>query len=451
MKLHWFSPLPPARTGIAAYTAELLPFLAQQADVVLWTDQETWDADLEKHAEVRRYSSSSIDGPTPPPDEQVVYQIGNSAAFHASIWRMAQKRPGLIVLHDLHLMHFFCGLLLDQQDTAGFVQLMSKHYGASGRWAAQELCRGRRSLVWLSSHFPLFEPALENTKGVVVHTAKATRALKRWGACPVLQTPLPYAVRPRDEQTAAAEKTGPAGDRPYRLVQFGHIGSNRCLPDLLKALATFPERNSFVLDVYGEVIEPAPVIELIEHHNLAKRVRLHGHTSEALLDAGLDSADMAVNLRYPTMGEGSHSQLRLWNHALPTLVTRTGWYASLPDEIVVKMRPHHLPEDIHQVFEDFLREPELYRQMGRRGYQWLQEIHNPHRYVQKVLEFAQHVCAQGARIAWNEFGVKADRLIDSWIEGKSRQHLRSSLQKRIDELMSSVDVGPPAIPVPGRL
>ena len=48
MKLNWFSPLPPAKTGIADYTLGLLPALSKQAEVVLWTDQSSWDRALER-------------------------------------------------------------------------------------------------------------------------------------------------------------------------------------------------------------------------------------------------------------------------------------------------------------------------------------------------------------------------------------------------------------------
>ena len=40
--IHWFSPLPPARTDIAEYTRRILPALNREAQVILWTDQGVW-------------------------------------------------------------------------------------------------------------------------------------------------------------------------------------------------------------------------------------------------------------------------------------------------------------------------------------------------------------------------------------------------------------------------
>ena len=36
--------------------------------------------------------------------------------------------------------------------------------------------------------------------------------------------------------------------------------------------------------------------------------------------------ELLINLRYPTMGEASLSQLRIWRHALPSMVTQVGWH-----------------------------------------------------------------------------------------------------------------------------
>lgn len=53
----------------------------------------------------------------------------------------------------------------------------------------------------------------------------------------------------------------------------------------------------------------------------------------------LAHSDMALNIRYPSMEEASFSQLRIWEHALPAIVTRVGWYATLPEDVVFFVRP----------------------------------------------------------------------------------------------------------------
>src|SRR5437762_1535146 len=104
-------------------------------------------------------------------------------------------------------------------------------------------------------------------------------------------------------------------------------------------LARLDEREKFRLEVCGEVWNEEAVRERIRSYGIENLVRLRGHVSDAELDAALDAADLALNLRNPTMGEASLSQLQIWDHALPSLVTRLGWYAALPKEAVDFVRP----------------------------------------------------------------------------------------------------------------
>ena len=107
MKLNWFSPLIPAATDIAHYTARVIPALSKLADVTLWTPSKQLSRDLEQFAEVRRYN---LDKP-PFIDlnraDMTFYHIGNNKRFHWAIWFVSRVHPGVIVLHDFRLHHFF--------------------------------------------------------------------------------------------------------------------------------------------------------------------------------------------------------------------------------------------------------------------------------------------------------------------------------------------------------
>ena len=87
MRVAWFSPLPPVRSGIAAYSAELLPTL--RADHAIDAYQESNAHDFVWRA--RR-----------DPYDLVVYQLGN-APCHDYMWAYLAAFPGLVVLHDARL------------------------------------------------------------------------------------------------------------------------------------------------------------------------------------------------------------------------------------------------------------------------------------------------------------------------------------------------------------
>ena len=176
--------------------------------------------------------------------------------------------------------------------------------------------------------------------GVIVHTEQAFEELSRRSDRPVAYLPLPFTAPGRQARTRSLPGTRKPGsdsdDAPYRLAMFGYIGRNRRLEAVLEALHGMSNRERFHLDVFGEILDNEDQIRRqIRDLGLKKLVTLHGFAPEEKLDEALLQADLAINLRYPTMGEASGSQLRIWAHALPSLVTNVGWYATLPADTVV--------------------------------------------------------------------------------------------------------------------
>src|SRR5262245_1779980 len=305
MRLNWFSPLLPARTGIAEFTAQLLPALCDEADVVLWTDQEHWDRRLERVAEVRRFHPASIPWPELHKADLNVYQMGNSE-YHIALWQVSRQCPGVMVLHDLWMSHFCrASLHMGSWEPNDFIASLKRVYDLPGEIDPGE-ARHARLPAWLLENYPLTEPVVGESLGVVVHTRKGRRCMGKSRAVPVIQLPLPYPA------TTPAPRPQPESARggPFQLVIFGHLGSNRGLPHVLDALAAFPWRDRFTLNVYGNIALRAEADEQIRRLNLGGLVRIHGSVSDTVLDAALDWADLAINLRYPSMGEASHSQLR---------------------------------------------------------------------------------------------------------------------------------------------
>ena len=96
MRVNWFSPLPPAPTGSADYTARVLPFLAQRAEVVLWTHGADWDQGLERWARVRSYQIGELPLSSLRSGNLNVYHLANDAPFHAAIWEVSRRAPGIV-------------------------------------------------------------------------------------------------------------------------------------------------------------------------------------------------------------------------------------------------------------------------------------------------------------------------------------------------------------------
>ena len=410
MKLNWFAPLAPAKTGIADYTTGILPVLSEKAEVILWTTQTNWDPSLERYARVQRYHPKQIDWLAFNHADLSFYHIGNNHRFHASIWQVGQQAPGIVILHDLRLHDFFESLYRGHwRDERGYLAQMQACYGAKGLEAAAEFVNSERpNYDLMAQRFPMTALALENSVGVLVHTQEAYEELMRTNRWPVVYAPLPYsgAIPHRKKELSKTE--------PYRLIVFGHIGRNRRLAAVLKALSLLADKDRFHLDVYGEIDDPKSLRDLIRDSDSKRSVTVHGYVPGAELDQALQASSLAINLRYPTMGEASASQLRIWGHALPALVTRVGWYASLPEKIVAHVDPENEVEDIKSHLESFLEDPDRFARMGQEGLRFLEREHHPDAYVKTIVSLATNAPQFNLRKSAHDLARRSGALIGSW-------------------------------------
>src|SRR5262245_9305617 len=95
----WFSPLPPVRSGISAYSADLIPALAETFVIDSYPESRAHDF-------VWRQRRA--------PYDLVVYQLGN-APCHDYMWAYLARYPGCVVLHDARLHHARARRLLQME------------------------------------------------------------------------------------------------------------------------------------------------------------------------------------------------------------------------------------------------------------------------------------------------------------------------------------------------
>ncbi len=422
MKLNWFSPLPPLSTDVAHYSIRALTALSEHAEVVLWTEQEEVDPAIKEQFDVRRFTPESIAWEELNRADLTFYNIGNNPHFHDATWQISRRSPGVVILHDAHLHHFFDGIFLrTRDDAAGYLAQMEKHYGAEGRRMAQSYLDDATSYIFhMAERYPLTELALEGALCALTHSEHVFDNLRRRTRCPVAYAPLPYPARIEHDPPAqpSASDDAPRDDNtPRRLIVFGYLGPNRQLDALLRALAEMDERHLFHLDIYGQAWNEAYVQNIIRRLNLKERVTLHGFVPEDELETALATSDLAINLRYPTMGEASGSQLRLWSHALPSLVTDVDWYATLPRDAVAHVRPMHEVADIQNHLRELLRDPQRFRAMGERGRQTLTEQHAPETYTRTLLELVAAAGRLRARMDGYGLADRAIAEVHRWNEG----------------------------------
>lgn len=397
--IHWVSPLPPSETDIAHYTTRILPALSQIAEVILWTDAPHWDFSLERYCSVRHFDPDIIT----PADftaarrgtglEMIFIHIGNSWVYHAGLMRLAQRIPAIIVLHDLAIQELMTEAVeYDEWDADTYLAGMKKWYGDEGLQAGQACLDNSAKASDVSSLMPGFELVMGRARAVLTHTAVARDAVA--ARLPHIIShllPLPYEISSKSPQMRTQ-------NGPLRLLQFGWIGPNRRLEQVLEALAEMRPDFDYRLDVIGKIWNPDVIYKKISEFALEERVHLHGFVPEEVLDDFLQQSHLVLNLRHPSMGEASGSQLRIWNAGAASVVTRAGWYTSLPKDVAYSIDLEEEGAQLHTLFESIAADRHQINAMSQNGRAYLEAHHAPKAYAEAVVALMHDVARDAKRL-----------------------------------------------------
>jgi len=432
VKLNFFSPLPPTRSEIARLTTNLLPLLAEKAEVVVWSSEPQWDPTAEKHATVRHYDPAHPPWRALSEADVTFYQMGNDPRYHHAIWRVSRQHPGIVILHDLMLQHFFAGLLHHDLGLSRrqYLEMVERHHGVQGRVLAESHLHGLLSTEELGQQCPLTGGATENALAVVVHSEAAYRLVS--GALPAAYLPL-CVCAPAPAEKPAVRSAG-VPQPPYRISLFGYLGPNRRLPALLRALANFAQRDRFRLNIYGTIEGGEKILQLIGRLGLGDLVAMHGFVHQDELDEALRRTDLVVNLRNPSMGEASASQLHLWQYGIPALVSRAAWYETLPENTVAFVRPDHEAEDIQGHLGAFVDDPEKYRELGRNGQRHVTENHSMESYARSLLELANRAPEFRSRWIARDLARSAASALRAWCDASTIEAFVPRVAQQIEKL-----------------
>jgi len=303
----FYSPLPPARTGVADYASALL-------------------------AELRRHGSVEV---APRQCSVALYHIGNNP-LHAEIYRRALERPGVAVLHDAVLHHF----LLGQLDQAAYVEEFVYNWGEWRRSLAEDLWRGRAASASDARYFefPMLRRILERSLAVVVHNPEAAAMARQ--AARVVEIPhlfSPPSPRPSESEAAAYRRgLGLAGDACLFGV-FGHLRESKrllCILDVFTELRREHPRAALLVagDFVSSDLERAAA-PLLSQPGVVRRP----HLPDADFWLAASAVDACINLRDPAAGETSGIAIRLMGLGKPVLLTDSPAVSCFPEDTCLRV------------------------------------------------------------------------------------------------------------------
>ncbi len=313
MKVAYYSPMPPERSGIADYSVNLVPALRERIDVEV----------------IRR-------GRTRPPrgTDVSLYHVGNNPDAHGWIVDALRKRPGVVVLHDFVLHHLVSGITLGRRNGKAYLDAMEREAGVVGRLLAHGVMDKRIPPLWESrpEDFPLAGEVLGLATGLIVHSRYVEERARAAGfAGQIWRIPHP------SWEHAPVEPARVDG-RPL-IGSFGNVNASKRIPQLLEAFARLRrERPEARLLLVGAVSPGFDLDRRLQRLGLSgEGIVREAYVAEDRLWSLMAACDVCVNLRSPTMGETSGSVIRQLSLGKPVVVSDVGWFAELSDEVALKV------------------------------------------------------------------------------------------------------------------
>ncbi|HVM12544.1 MAG TPA: glycosyltransferase [Actinomycetota bacterium] len=336
VRLAWFTPLPPMPSGISDYSAELLPLVAEAAEVEIVCPPRR---DLRVPAGLRARTPETFD---PGRVDAAIYHLGNNPQ-HVFAHDAALRHPGVCVLHDLTLHHLVAYRFVEhERHPERYRAVLVEELGADlGRRVADLRLLGVATELE-KFLFPLIGHVARRSRGVVVHS--------RWGAERVAEVApdVPTTVIPHHagspppglggvDRAEARRRLGLPQDA-FLVGHFGFVNRPKQPSAVLGGMAVLRRsRPDARLLVVGADNTGGGLGRTARRFGIADAVRATGFVDLRAFYLHLKAVDAVVNLRYPSAGESSGTLARALAEGRAVVVNRLHAFAEIPDEAAMKV------------------------------------------------------------------------------------------------------------------
>jgi glycosyltransferase involved in cell wall biosynthesis len=398
--LYFHSPLPPAESGIADYTFEILARLKNHFDIVIVDDGECLASanalllptmPTAVWRDMRKRSLRGID----------IYHLGNNR-FHTAILQRALLHPGLCAIHDASLT----GLLLSSP----------KLWPAFRRFAEYDLGVHAERFIEARERFEIFgwqDFLLRNlgliadsSLGVVVHSEYVESLIRR------RHQPRHLFRLHHHLADEFRSREGAAIASPL-IVDFLRENASRV------KVATFgfltpPKRIDWIVEATRSALAAGADIALIlggrPHHDTKipevirdlprERVLVTGYLSEPDMRGLMCATDLHLALRFPSVGESSGTLTRALGLGVPSVVLDHEAFSEFPADHVIKVP---LTGDaacrLGDVLVDFCANRAKYAERAAAARRWVIEHASLDRSVSRFAEAVRTVSREKPRVS----------------------------------------------------
>jgi glycosyltransferase involved in cell wall biosynthesis/predicted SAM-dependent methyltransferase len=374
IKVAFFSPLPPARSGIADYSAALLDELKKLVDVEVFTSKPL------------AFNPKNFD--------VTLYQVGNNV-YHDFCYEAAMDHPGVVVVHEANLHHLIADITIKRGDWDAYMRAIEQEGSAEDMAYAR---RVRRLEVGPNYEgVPMLRQLMSRSKAAIVHSGCVESELRDAGfSGAVARIPhgawIPDANRSDFRERLGLDETTPL------IGIFGFLKPYKRIAESLRAFRRLVRVHPLAKMIL--VGDPHPELQLeslIRSLDLGLHVRVLGFRPIDEFVGYLAACDIVLNLRYPTVGENSGTLMRALGLGKAVVVSEVGSFSELPDSICLKAPVDASEEDhLFEYLNLLVSRPEMRRALGARAREWVDTECTWPQVARRYADFLERIASNGS-------------------------------------------------------
>jgi glycosyltransferase involved in cell wall biosynthesis/SAM-dependent methyltransferase len=384
-RIAYWSPLPPQRSGIARYSADLLEHLALSNEIEIFVDDGYIpDVTMLSRYVIHHWTAFERRNVQCPFDLSV-YQVGASH-FHWYMYEILQRYPGLVVLHDLVWSYaiYYAYLGSNQPDPRRqrLNQFIAELLATEGEEAVREfrqmrsLSSGRyhSRLTEFLNRYYMLRRIIDPSRALIVHMEEAARILASRFASTQFRVVLMGTRDPRDNLPATQGRLlkTKLGVRPdvFLIGVFGIVDPVKRVDTVIRALSQLNGLGrDACLVIAGDVHDVQYLRQLRKLARLLRvedRVIFTGYVDDADLARWLAACEVVVNLRFPSRCQMSAVLTQALASGKPVLMTDLPEWRFLPEAFCWRVPADGTETDtLIQQLNTLASDPGLVQQMSR--------------------------------------------------------------------------------------
>lgn len=300
----------------------------------------------------------------------IIYQIGDNFQLHAGAIEHLAKNPGVIILHDAFVGNLFDSWVASNPHHAYYEKSQSDTIWDEGISIQQQDLGKTLGFV------------LQNATAVIVHSEWARSIAQRITDVSVHLLPLAW------NPNFGAEKSLREDFTKTIVTTIGNINGNKRCDSVIEALENFYNEN-IEYHVVGKIAKN----EKVRLEKLARErkviLKIFGEVPHELLESKIREATLVSNLRRPVLEGASASLLDALSIGKAVLVSDSGHYSELPNNVVIKIDPQNEVAELAREIRRLVDEPYLLAELEENSKKYFELMHDTNAYAANLLEISK--------------------------------------------------------------